>query len=403
MIRRVGEFALPVQPGLVAQTDAVARPFSARAAFASDQAARDVDHAPVARGHAAFRDVEVFVAGLDLQVRRLVAPGEVVEQPAAVRWIVAAVVAVGRSAAGAVDVDAIHPVQIGGRITDHVAPRAKGRDAAHVTVGERRLVGPGDAALDDVVAAARRARVYADAPAVQVSPAIADHAALPVHEKHSPHSARRFLAVMQQAHRTVARRVDPLDHHAAWPHQLEAVRRQHRHAVLVGRRRPQVRGGHVEFPRAGVVEERAGDELQLGRVGHALQDGQRVELVHRRHLASERKVRDEHKPVARERLEHRSRHIAPQGHGAGEFRPDDGVTLQAAEVHPLHRLVIFPRPDGERVARTERVHPVLNRGKGDGVRGPGVRIPALLSHEVFRRRCAGNCPGQQHACEGEGW
>ena len=261
VIRGVGELALRVQPRLVAQTDAVARPFLARVAFATNQAARDVDHAPQARSHAVLRDVEILVARFDFEVRRLIAPGQVVDQPAAIRRGVAAVVTAGRSAAGAVDVDAIHSVEIGGRIPDHVASRAEDRQAAHVAVGERRLVGPRHAALDDIVAAAPRAGVHPDAPAVQVSPAIANHAALPVDEEHAPDSARRFLAIMQQPPRAVAGHVDPLDHHAARAHQVEAVRRQHRHAVVMGGCQPHVRRGHVEFPSAGIVKERAGDEL----------------------------------------------------------------------------------------------------------------------------------------------
>ena len=239
----IGELLLQNDAAITAEIDIVDQTRLGLGGPAPQQTICDIDHTPQSGSHTVRRRMMILIARLDLDVRRLIAPGEIIRQQTPVGGIVATIVlVVRRCATGAVDVDAIHAVEEGGRVTNHIATARKDRDAAHVTVGEGRLVGPGDTVFDDIVTTARWPRVQTDAPRVQIGLAIANDTVLARHEVDAPHTAGSLLAIVEQIHRTETRDGEAHKHHASWTHQAHAVSRKRRDAVLMRRCGLQVRG-----------------------------------------------------------------------------------------------------------------------------------------------------------------
>ena len=135
--------------------------------------------------------------------------------------------------------------------------------------------------------------------------------------------------------------------------------------------------------------ERAGDELQLGVVWHAPQDGQGVDLIHHRHVTFEIEVRDIDKAMTRIRTKHRCRHIAAQQHCSRDLRANGRLLIQAAQVTALDCLMVFTRANGQRVAGLQGSDTLLNCRQRVCAGGARIGITAAWVDEVFRRPSMG--------------
>ena len=122
--------------------------------------------------------------------------------------------------------------------------------------------------------------------------------------------------------------------------QFKAALLVHGHRVAALVRGAQVRVGDVERPGIGVIMKESGIELKFRNIGLGEQRVQFMMFQDGFRLLVERRGIDE--PVSINLLEFRRGNVAAQHRRAGNFGPDDGIHVRAAEIRRAARFQNTP-------------------------------------------------------------
>ena len=330
---------------------------------ASHDTVLDVVHVEDSPADTSLGQAELFGAlALDPEVTFAVTPGDVVAEDRRSRH--------GEVIADAGAAGVVHEAVANHVIVSEEADDASALGAVQVRVAVHRAMG-------DLVA---RPLVQANAPRVEIDPAVSDDAVLRAHE----HDAPDVVALEAQAELPGAVKAgghQSVEDKALRVVEMKAGPGSDEHSVMVLRRSLEVGCGDVELLGCGVVVTGTGPKLEGVDRGAFVHHGQGVHLGHRFHRAV--KVGGVDEPVAFDRSEDGRRHISAQHGRARDLGTDHGLSPLRAEAIASHRLRVLPGADGQRIAGLQGVHALLDGAKGSLGRAAVVCVGSALRDVVF--------------------